>query len=39
VVSRDNEGAITQISLDYSEGYAEQMIRYSKEHSWLPVFN
>jgi dipeptidyl-peptidase III len=39
VVEKDSEGNITNITLDYTEGYAEQMLRYSKEHSWLPNFN
>lgn len=38
-VSKDEHGTITDIQLDYSEGYTEQMLRYSKEHSWLPVYN
>jgi len=31
----DAQGNITDVILDYTEGYAEQMMRYSKEHSWL----
>ena len=31
----DAQGNITDVMLDYTEGYAEQMMRYSKEHSWL----
>ena len=31
----DEQGNIVDIKLDYSEGYIEQMLRYSKEHSWL----
>ena len=31
----DAQGNITDVTLDYTEGYAEQMMRYSKEHSWL----
>ncbi len=31
----DNKGNITDVKLDYTEGYIEQMTRYSKEHSWL----
>ncbi|MFW5754101.1 MAG: dipeptidyl-peptidase 3 family protein, partial [Marinilabiliaceae bacterium] len=31
----DDEGNIADVLPDYSEGYAEQMMRYSKEHSWL----
>lgn len=38
-VEKDNEDNITSITLDYTEGYVEQMLRYSKEHSWLPSYN
>jgi len=31
----DAQGNITDVTLDYTEGYTEQMMRYSKEHSWL----
>ncbi len=31
----DAKGNITDVTLDYTEGYAEQMMRYGKEHSWL----
>ena len=31
----DAQGNITDVTLNYTEGYAEQMMRYSKEHSWL----
>lgn len=31
----DNEGRVTDITLDYSESYTEQMQRYSKEYSFL----
>jgi len=34
-VVTDAQGNIADVILDYSEGYAEQMIRYGKEHSWL----
>ena len=34
-VITDNNGKITDIKVSYSEGYIEQMLRYSKEHSWL----
>ena len=29
------KGEIIDVTLDYTEGYAEQMMRYSKENSWL----
>jgi len=38
-VETDATGKISNITLDYTEGYAEQMMRYAKEHSWLPVYN
>ncbi|MDR0687427.1 MAG: dipeptidyl peptidase 3 [Prevotellaceae bacterium] len=31
----DQSGEVTDVKVTYSEGYAEQMLRYSKEHSWL----
>ncbi|MBN2262618.1 MAG: dihydrofolate reductase, partial [Prolixibacteraceae bacterium] len=39
VVTSNPDGQITNIQLDYSEGYAEQMMRYSKQYSYLPVYN
>jgi len=35
----DEKGDIVDIILDYTEGYAEQMLRYSKNYSFLPVYN
>lgn len=32
-------GEITDITVDYTEDYVEQMMRYSREHSWLPDYN
>jgi dipeptidyl-peptidase-3 len=31
----DKSDEITDIKVTYTEGYAEQMLRYSKEHSWV----
>jgi dipeptidyl-peptidase-3 len=31
----DAQGNIVDVTLNYAEGYAEQMMRYSREHSWL----
>ena len=31
----DTQGKITDIKLDYSESYVNQMLRYGREHSWL----
>ena len=39
VVTTNANGQITDIQLDYSEGYIEQMMRYSKQYSYLPVYN
>jgi dipeptidyl-peptidase-3 len=33
---KDEKGDITDIHPEYTEGYAEQMMRYSQKHSWLP---
>lgn len=35
----DEKGKITHITLSYTEGYAEQMLRYSRDYSWLPSIN
>lgn len=35
----DKDGKITDVKISYSEGYAEQMMRYSKEFSTLPTYN
>ena len=32
-------GAITDIKVDYTEGYAEQMLRYSRHYNRLPITN
>lgn len=39
VVTKNAEGAITDVTLDYTEGYSAQMLRYSKEYSVLPSIN
>ena len=36
---RDKEGNITDVKISYTEGYAEQMLRYSKEYGVLPLVN
>ena len=33
------DGEITDIRLDYTEGYADQMLRYSRDYSFLPTYN
>ncbi len=35
----NDEGEITNIKIAYDEGYAEQMLRYSKEFNALPTYN
>lgn len=35
----DAEGNIVNVTLDYTEGYAEQHLRYSKDYSVLPTYN
>ena len=35
----DADGNITDITVTYDEGYAEQMLRYSKDYSVLPSVN
>ncbi len=36
---RDGQGNITDVKIDYTEGYAEQMLRYSRDYSTLPLVN
>jgi dipeptidyl-peptidase-3 len=36
---KNNKGEVTDITLEYSEGYTEQMLRYSKNYSFLPIYN
>ncbi|MDR1526401.1 MAG: dipeptidyl peptidase 3 [Dysgonamonadaceae bacterium] len=38
-VVKDKEGNITNIKVSYTEGYTEQMLRYSKTYSGLPTYN
>ena len=35
----DTEGNITDVTLDYTEGYIEQHLRYSRDYSFLPDIN
>ena len=35
----DAEGNITDVEVSYGEGYAEQMLRYSKDYATLPYRN
>lgn len=34
---KDDSGHVTNITLDYTEGYAEQMLRYSRDYSYLSL--
>lgn len=34
---KDDSGYVTDITLDYTEGYAEQMLRYSRDYSYLSL--
>lgn len=36
---KDKNGNITDVKVSYSEGYAEQMLRYSTKYSALPLVN
>ena len=36
---KDKNGKITDVKVSYSEGYAEQMLRYSTKYSALPLVN
>ena len=35
----DKKGNITDVKVSYTEGYAEQMLRYSRDYSFLPFIN
>lgn len=35
----NEKGEVTDIVLDYTEGYTEQMLRYTKNYSFLPSYN
>ena len=36
---RNEQGEITDVTLDYTEGYDAQMLRYSRDYSFLPHVN
>ncbi|MBQ9640733.1 MAG: dihydrofolate reductase [Bacteroidaceae bacterium] len=36
---KDKDGNITDVKIDYTEGYADQMLRYSRDYSNLPLVN
>ena len=35
----DGEGVVNDVVLTFDEGYAQQMMRYSRDYSFLPVYN
>ena len=36
---KNEKGEVTDVVLDYTEGYTDQMIRYGKSYSFLPTYN
>lgn len=36
---KNSKGEVTDIVLDYTESYTDQMLRYSKDYSFLPTYN
>ncbi len=38
-LAKDKDGKITDVTISYTEGYADQMLRYSKDFSSLPTYN
>ncbi|MCD8193813.1 MAG: dipeptidyl peptidase 3 [Tannerellaceae bacterium] len=36
---RNDQGEVTDVTLDYTEGYTNQMLRYSNNYSFLPTYN
>ncbi|MCD8263717.1 MAG: dipeptidyl peptidase 3 [Tannerellaceae bacterium] len=36
---RNDQGEVTDVTLDYTEGYTGQMLRYSNNYSFLPTYN
>ena len=36
---KDADGKVTDIAVSYTEGYAEQMFRYSHDYSYLNCFD
>ncbi|MFV0417404.1 MAG: dipeptidyl-peptidase 3 family protein [Dysgonomonas sp.] len=36
---QNKDGKITDVEISYTEGYTEQMLRYSKDFSTLPTYN
>lgn len=38
-LEKDARGEVTDVTLDYTEGYAAQMLRYSRDYSYLNSYN
>ena len=38
-LEKNTQGEVTDVSLDYTEGYAAQMLRYSRDYSYLNSYN
>lgn len=38
-LEKNAQGEITDVTLDYTEGYAAQMLRYSRDYSYLNSYN
>ena len=38
-LEKNTQGEVTDVSLDYTEGYAAQMLRYSRDYSYLNNYN
>jgi len=38
-LEKNTQGEITDVTLDYTEGYAAQMLRYSRDYSYLNSYN
>ena len=36
---KNSNGEVTDIVLDYTEGYTDQMLRYGRDYSFLPTYN
>ena len=38
-LEKNTQGEVTDVTLDYTEGYAAQMLRYSRDYSYLNSYN
>ena len=36
---KDKKGNVIDVTLDYTENYVDQMLRYSRDYSFLPTYN